>query len=782
MAVDVFICHCTEDKPTADAICAFLERGGHRCWIAPRDILPGKSWGEAIIDAIANCQVMVVVFSSHCNSSAQVMREVERAVNRGIPIIPFRIEDVCPSGSLEYYLSTPHWLDALTPPLEDHIDRLATTISSLLRAEGKSDQRPLPSVSVRREAVRSGQHDERPRVQLTYEVESFGKTRRVELPFVTGVLADLSGANAGKVTPRVADRHFVDIDDDNFNAVLKRSAPRVTFAAPSFLGQHEQLNVDLSFESLNDFSPMEVAKRIPHLAELIDARGKLLQLHLLLDSDTSAQRAVSTLIADKHLRCEVVANADRECNEHSRACLVDVLGTDASPASMTDPIVCFAKHLADSQCSPTSSPRRVVEAVIRHLDSQLSQQVNAIIHHGDFQRLHSTWLGLHYLVEHTDTNCHLKIRVLNITKRELHKDLDHAPEFDQSALFKKIYEEEYGAYSGEPFGLLVGDYYFDNTPDDVHMLAHVSGVAAAAHVPFIAAASPQLFNIDSWHHLNRIRDLEKVFDVAHFAKWHDLRRSEDSLFVALTVPRFLARLPFHRRPGSAEDFHFAEDIDAETLTWGNSAFVLAANIHRSFAKSGWCSQICGVETGGHAEGMLSCSFETIHGHPEVAGPAEVFISDRRENELVKLGFISLINERHGSHAVFVNVRSLRKPMRHVDDEPIVAEYANDLRYLLAGCRFAQYLKCIVRDRAKSFHTAEELRRFLSEWICEYVLPNPEEYPPEYRIKRPLSSASVEVEEDVGRGPGEYRCELAITPHIDFGRSTMPLRTTFRIWS
>ncbi|MCP5201247.1 MAG: type VI secretion system contractile sheath large subunit [Gammaproteobacteria bacterium] len=426
-----------------------------------------------------------------------------------------------------------------------------------------------------------------------------------------------------------------------------------------------------------------------------------------------------------------------------------------------------------------------VEAMIAELDRRLTEQVNKILHHPEFQQLESTWRGLHHLVNNTETDEMLKIKVFNVSKNDLQKTLRKykGTNWDQSPVFKRIYEEEYGQLGGQPFGCLVGDYYFDHGPQDVDMLKSVSQIAAAAHAPFIAAAAPSVMQMDSWQELANPRDLTKIFETPEYAAWRSLRESEDSRYLALAMPRYLARLPYGARTDPVEEFDFEEDVegaDHTKYTWANAAFAMAVNINRAFKEYGWCTRIRGVESGGAVEGLPVHTFPSDDGGVDMKCPTEIAISDRREGEISKLGFMPLIHRKNTDVAAFIGAQSLQKPLQYMDkDATANAALAARLPYLFATCRFAHYLKCIVRDKIGSFKERDDVQRWLDEWIREYVHGDPERATDEERARKPLAAAEVVVEADE-ENPGYYSAKFFLRPHYQLEGLTVSLRLVSKL--
>src|SRR5580765_581345 len=426
-----------------------------------------------------------------------------------------------------------------------------------------------------------------------------------------------------------------------------------------------------------------------------------------------------------------------------------------------------------------------IEAMIAELDKRLSTQINLILHHPDFQKLEGAWRGLHYLVNNTETDEMLKIRFMNISKLDLGKTLKRykGTAWDQSPLFKKVYEEEYGQFGGEPFGCIMGDYHFDHGPVDVELLGEMSKVSAAAHTPFIAGASPTLMQMGSWQELANPRDLTKIFTTPEYAAWRSLRESEDARYVGLAMPRFLARLPYGAKTSPVEEFDFEEDTgaaDHSRYTWANAAYAMAVNINRSFKMYGWCSRIRGIESGGAVEGLPTHTFPTDDGGVDMKCPTEIAISDRREAELAKNGFMPLIHKKNSDFAAFIGAQSLQKPAVYDDpDATANANLAARLPYLFATCRFAHYLKCMVRDKIGSFKERDDVQKWLQGWIIQYVDGDPQHSSEEVKARKPLAAAEVVVEEVEGN-PGYYNSKFFLRPHYQLEGLTVSLRLTSKL--
>ena len=425
-----------------------------------------------------------------------------------------------------------------------------------------------------------------------------------------------------------------------------------------------------------------------------------------------------------------------------------------------------------------------IESIIAELDRKLSEQINLIIHQADFQRLEGTWRGLHYLVSNTETDETLKIRVMNISKKDAAKTLKKfkGAAWDQSPLFKRLYEDEYGMPGGSPYGCLVGDYEFDHSPPDVELLGSIAQIASAAHCPFMTGASANLFNMDSWQQLADPRDLTKIFQTPEYAAWRSLRESEDSRYIGIAMPRFLSRLPYGSKTNPIEDFDFEEDTgaaDHSRYTWANAAFAMGANITRAFKQYGWCSSIRGTESGGIVQGLPCHTFPTDDGGVDMKCPTEIGITDRREAELAKNGFMPLSHYKNTDYAVFMGAQSLHKPQEY--DDPDATANANlgaRLPYLFASCRFAHYLKCMVRDKIGSFKERSDMENWLNKWVTQYVTTDPSASE-DTKARYPLAAAEVKVEEVPGN-PGYYRAVFALRPHYQLEGLTVSLRLVSKL--
>jgi type VI secretion system protein ImpC len=428
---------------------------------------------------------------------------------------------------------------------------------------------------------------------------------------------------------------------------------------------------------------------------------------------------------------------------------------------------------------------QTINAYVAEIDRKLSEQLNAIMHHAEFQKLEGAWRGLHHLVTNTETDPMLKIRVMNVSKKDLGKSLKRfkGVAWDQSPVFKRIYEEEYGQLGGEPYGCLVGDYYFDHSPQDVELLRGIAKIAAAAHAPFIAAAGSSLLGMESWDELANPRDLSVIFSTPDYAGWRSLREMDDARYLALTMPRTLARLPYGAKTDPVEEFDFEEQTEganSSNYTWQNAAYAMAVNINRSFKYYGWCTRIRGVESGGAVEDLPVHAFPSDDGGVDMKCPTEIAITDRRSAELDKMGLMPLVHRKNSDVAAFIGAQSVAKPEEY--DDPAATANSNlsaRLPYMFACCRFAHYLKCIVRDKIGSFRTREQMENWLSNWVMNYVDGDPVNSSEETKARKPLAAAQVVVEEVEGN-PGYYTSKFFLKPHYQLEGLTVSLRLVSRL--
>jgi type VI secretion system protein ImpC len=437
----------------------------------------------------------------------------------------------------------------------------------------------------------------------------------------------------------------------------------------------------------------------------------------------------------------------------------------------------FVSQVLEGAMTVSKDAEAMINARIAQIDHLVSIQLNEVLHHPDFQKLEGTWRGLKYLMDQSETSDKLKIKILNTSKKDLLRDLQRAPEFDQSALFKKVYEEEFGIFGGAPFAALIGDYEFGRGPEDIELLEKVAQVASAAHAPFLSAAGPDMLNMDSFTSLDAPRDMAKIFDSSEFAKWKSFRASEDSRYVGLTLPHVLMRLPYGKNGIQVDGFNYEEAVDGSDHSkylWGNAAFALGARLTSAFAMYGWCAAIRGVEGGGLVEGLPTHTFTTDSGDVALKCPTESPVTDRREKELADLGFVPLVHCKGTDYAAFFSVQSCQKQKMYDKEEANAnARLSTQLPYILAISRFAHYMKAMMRDKVGSFMSRKECEDFLTRWILQYVVGN-DNVAAEVKARKPLRDAKVEVVEVPGK-PGVYRAVAFLKPHFQLDELSVSLR-------
>ena len=451
--------------------------------------------------------------------------------------------------------------------------------------------------------------------------------------------------------------------------------------------------------------------------------------------------------------------------------------------------ICLAAGMALEHASLVGDdPTSAVNAFRFIIDKQLKTQIHQIIHHEDFREMEGRWRGLKLMVTNTKTDDTQKLKVLNVSKKEVQNSFNRfsASSWDQNPLFKKLYEEEYGTAGGKPFACVVGDYYFDHGEQDTNWLKGMARIAAAAHFIFIAGASPALFNMDSWRELSDPRDLTKILQTVEYIKWQTFRTSSEAKYIALTMPRFLGRLPYSAKYNPVAGFDFEEDIsmnedECDKFVWINSAYALARNICDAFAKYGWCTQIRGTEYGGKVDMLPQMSYGTdYYGQGvDLISTIETAMTDTREMELSKSGLIPLMYWAKTGFAVFLSSQSLHAPKEYKDENAAInANLAARLTYMLPVCRFAHYIKCIARDKIGSFSSREEISIYLNDWIGNYTVSDPNSST-DTKARYPLSEAKVEVTDDES-SPGYYRAIFYLMPHYQLEGLTVSLKLDSRL--
>jgi type VI secretion system protein ImpC len=481
-------------------------------------------------------------------------------------------------------------------------------------------------------------------------------------------------------------------------------------------------------------------------------------------TQTAGPAAVVSTPAAPSLLESIIAQGRLARDDEQRAQAYDQIGT-------------FVDQILAGEIRVSTDTQAMINARIAQIDVLLTRGLNAILHHKDYQKLEASWRGLNELVTRSETGTELKLRVLNVSKDDLRKDAERAAEPDQTALFKKVYEEEYGTFGGSPIGALVGDYEFSRTAQDITLLESIAKVAATAHAPFVAAASPHLFNWDDFGELQGPRELSKIFETDDCAKWRSFRASEDARYVALCLPHTLMRLPYDRENNPAADLSFVEDVngtDSTKYLWGNAAYAFASRLTEAFARYHWCAAIRGVEGGGLVTGLPAHTFKTDDGDIALKCPTEIAVTDRRERELAKLGFIPLTHCKGTDYAAFFSAQSVQAERKYDKASANAnARLATQLPYIFATSRIAHYLKAMMRDKIGNYVSRVDCERGLNAWISQYVTPV-DDAQPEVKAQFPFREASIEVVDVPGK-PGVYKAVAFLRPHFQLDELTISLR-------
>jgi type VI secretion system protein ImpC len=576
---------------------------------------------------------------------------------------------------------------------------------------------------------------------------------------------------------------------------------------------------------MDDFGPISIAKQVPKLNKIYQSRIKLNDILVKIEGNDPLQQCIQDIVASPDLKLLLKTQIDAVLKANKQTVTADFAAapssadnTEASPQVggapagtpppggdapaqnvreilkemfiqgklAKDPsaevyacsmLLELLAKIEEAKITIMKNPLVFVERVVADIDAKLSTQINEILHHLAFQEMEGLWRALHYLIMNTETSTQLKIRVMNASKKDVLDDLENAVEFDQSQLFKKVYEEEYGTFGGHPYSCLIGGYEFTRHPQDILLLEKISNVAAAAHAPFIAAAHPRMFDMESFSHLAAPRDLAKIFESTEMIKWRSFRDTEDSRYVALVMPRVLMRLPYGPDTLPVDGMSYVESIDGtdnSQFCWGNAAFILAQRIGYAVSLYKWPAAIRGVEGGGLVEGLPAYVFKTTDGDVALKCPTEIAITDRREKELTDMGFLAVCHSKGTDYAAFFGGQTTQKPkVYNTDDANANAALSARLPYLLAASRFAHYIKAIMRDKIGSFLTKDNVSSYLNNWIASYILLN-DAASQELKARFPLREARIDVFDVPGK-PGSYKATIFLRPHFQLEELTASIR-------
>lgn len=654
-----------------------------------------------------------------------------------------------------------------------------------------------------------------PRVRITYDVETGGAIEKKELPFIVGIFADLSGDLDPEqpAPPPLKDRKMVEIDRDNFDELMRKIQPRVSIGKVKNVlpdAASETLSGAITFANLDEFSPVKVIDKVEPLKVIYESRKRIRKLQAKGESSDALQMFYDQATTDPDLQEALKGAYDGKKIEEVDGIAVPDKVTELVKGYYVDKdgnvdevrqtgigqIVgeYYLEVITRLPAGYTRGGAALMDELVAGLDAHLSTQLAEVMHAENFQRIEATWRGLGYLVSRSETGPMLKLRVLDASEDDLDKDLMKAVEFDQSGLFKMIYEAEYGTFGGAPYSLLVGDYYFGRTPRDIQRLEKLAEIAAAAHAPFIAAADAKLFDLNGFGDLAKPRDLQKIFETDEMIAWRAFRESEDSRYVSLTLPRVLMRLPYgtemkdpkiangkaRRVPVPCEGLVYEElqsplpSEDGKAFLWGNPAYVLAERITHAFSLYGWTAAIRGVEGGGLVEGLPVYTYTSDEGDVSMICPTQVSITDRREKELNDLGFMAICHAKKSNKAAFFGGQTTNKPKVYISDLATSnAQISSMLPYILAASRFAHYLKVIMREKLGSFLTRANVEEYLNNWISQYVLLD-DNAAQGMKASYPLRAAKVVVTDVPGK-PGAYKATMFLKPHFQLEELTTSIR-------
>ncbi len=618
-----------------------------------------------------------------------------------------------------------------------------------------------------------------PRVKITYDVSIGNAIIKKELPFIVGVMTDLSGDTA---LPDLTEKKFVYIDPDNFTDIMLSYNPTLTYSVVDYMTPavegdttEKTIPVSLIFKSMDDFSPDNILNQVPQMMELYTDRVHYVNLLAVLDGNNALDKVLNQIMTDDGIKEAVKAGTDdakiNELIEQAR-----MIKTESQRALAKELLVMFANRLGERK--DIMSMTTFMMSEIEKIDKILSKQTDVILHNKKFQALEARWKGLWYLIVNIEMSEYLKVRVLSTNTHEVLGDLNKAASFDQSQLFKKIYEEEFDTFGGLPYSCIVADFMdFDRSVPAMDILQKLTTVCAAAHAPLLTSAGAELFNWSDYASLAKPRDLKKIFDSAELASFNGFRDAEDSRYCSMFLPKVLMRVPFDVVNNPIVKFGYTETVngsDNGQFCWGNAAYCMAVKICQAFAKYKWTATIRGVEGGGLVESLPVYTYKTSEGDTVMKCPTEVTITDRREKELSDLGFISICHAKDKNFATFFGGQTVQKPVAY--NTAIANANANlsaRLPYMLNASRFAHYIKILMRDKIGSMMSAAEVQNYIQTWLSDYILLS-DNASQALKAATPLRNGSVTVTEVEGK-PGSYSAVLELQPHFQLEELTASIR-------
>lgn len=593
----------------------------------------------------------------------------------------------------------------------------------------------------------------KPRVHIEYEVHTGGATQKKELPFVLGIIADLTGARKEGFID-YSERHFINLDTDTINDILCAMEPMVVI--PIRL-KEEEMEITIEFKHIKDFSPINIIKNVPILNEIFIQRSKLNELQIRISNNKKLKEKISNGL-----------------NGDSNSIIADLNFFDQKQKDYTKSLIDNFLFILKESKLTDKDITELIQKMILNIDKEFQSILDSILHNKNFQRLEGSWNGIFHILRNLPINQQFKIKVLNANIQELKQDLNDAIDFDQSQLFKWLYESEYGTYGGTPYTTLLIDYYIEKVQEDFQFLIKISQIAACAHMPTVLSIGPSIFDVDSIEKIYNINNISKIFESSDMISFSNFRETDDARYVAFVCPRFMGRIPYGK-DNPVLEINYTEKIENhDSFSWTNAGYAYVERIGQSFLETNWFSSIIGPENGGKVENLPVYTYRAKNGELKLKCPTEIAITDRKEAELSRNGIISLCHHSNSNYAAFFSGQSLNKPSRYTTVEANMnAELSSRFQCILITSRFAHYIKCMIRDQIGSFTDKNELKIYLNNWIMGYVLLN-ENAPNDIKARFPLKNALVEVIEDPS-SPGKYKTIIFIQPHFQLDELTVFLR-------
>jgi type VI secretion system protein ImpC len=617
-----------------------------------------------------------------------------------------------------------------------------------------------------------------PRVQITYDLEIGDAVETVELAMKAGIIGDFSGTrDESKEFSNYKERKFIGLDADNFDEVLKSMTPRVLVVLPA-IGKNESRSIEIIFESMNDFHPSNIVKKTDFLFALYEEKRKLVDLRMKHDLNSKISEFLDKIMMDSSYRETIKSQIATGNSEELNNTLESLHFCHSEQTTYAYELISNYLSVIENNSNPSINGFITLNITrIADIDTELALYLNAILLDPKFKQLEGSWRGVAYFLANADLSSNTQVRIFNASEDELFDDLTKAMEFDQSALFKKVYEEEYGTFGGTPFTAMIWDHHLGRTSKDFILLRKITEVMAAAHCPIFIGTSASLFDLKSFENLHQPTSITKIFASVELAEFRGFKESPDSKYATLVLPRVMARMPYNTNDLPIEGLNYVEKVSglvSEEYTWMNAVYAYLTQVATAYSNYGWFSSICGVENGGKVDNLPLHIYKSLNGDILAKCPTEVAITDRREKELSDLGFIALCNAKDEDYSVFFGSNSAFKPpVFSTDFANANGQLSSRTPYMLNVSRFAHYLKCIMRDKVGSFSSREGVAMFLSNWLGKYTLLD-DKASANLKSKYPLREFAVTVEEVPGK-PGNYKSVILLRPHDEMQAIEMSLR-------